>query len=121
MSAKNNEKNNEKMLRYQSMQDHDILVAMGVKIEYIEESLTTMNGAIKRQAKVVGVHETRITAMETTCVERSKTVFNRLDVADSRYSGNFRISKKLIGAAVGAVGAIVTVVYIIGKLFRWWS
>lgn len=118
---KSNKKNNERMLKYQDMQDHDILVAMGVKVEYIEESLTTMNGAIKRQGRAVSIHETRITAMETTCVERSKTVFNRLDAADSRFSGSFRISKKLVGAAAGAVGAIVTVIYIFGKVLRWWG
>jgi len=122
MSAKNKEKNNnEKMLRYQSMQDHDILVETCVSLDYIKENLVAMNGAIKRQAKMVSVHETRITAMETTCAERSKTVFSRLDAADNRYSGSFRISKKTIGAAVGAVGAIVTVVYIVGKVLRWWS
>lgn len=118
MNTKSKEKkNNEKMLRYQRMEDHDILVTLGTKIEYIEESLATMNGAVKKQARAVSIHDTRITTMETTCMERSKTVFNRLDAA----SGSFRISKKLIGAAAGAVGAIVTVVYIIGKLFRWWG
>lgn len=118
---RNSKKNQEKMLRYQSMPDHDILVEMVVIVGYIKESITTMNGAIKRQGKTVEAHEIRIGQVETTCTERSKTVFNRLDAADNRYSGNFRISKKLVGAAVGAVGAIVTVVYIIGKLFRWWG
>lgn len=123
MNAKDKEakKNTKKMLKYQSMPDHDILVEMVVIVGYIKESITTMNGAIKRQARRAEAHEIRIGRVETTCTERSKTVFSRLDATDDRFSGSFRISKKVIGVAIGSIGAIITTVYLVGKFFRWWG
>jgi len=119
-SEKKDKANNEKMLRYRAMEDHDILVALGTKTEYIEEHLTIMNGAIKKQAKTAGEHESRITAIESTCEERSKTVFNRLNAVDNR-SGSFHISKKSIGISAAVISTIITVIYIAGKVLRWWS
>lgn len=114
-----------KLRHYQQMQDHDILVGMAVSQDNMEGQLTEMNGSIKELTVVKEEHNTRITQIETTCFERSKTVFRRLDSMDAEMDDNrgvflVRLSKKQVGAMGGILTAIGTAVYFVGKALRWW-
>jgi len=106
----NGDENGEKLRRYQQMADHDILVELGVRQEYMGEALDDVGKEVKSNS-------TRLTAQETKCHETRTTVFNALE---RRSNGSRRPPKKYVAGGVSVIVVMGSLGYAAGRIFGWW-